>query len=248
MNRPEKLLFVFDFDHTIVEKNTDVEIQVIPEKSGPVPSDWTREARQTGWTAFMGKVFEFHAQNSVQSEDYRTVLRAMSLVPGMVELIKAIKSDYQGQVVIISDSNSFFIQEILAHQGLDQLVDQVFTNHAEFDQEGCLRIRPFHEQTHCPFSPKNMCKGDILTQYLDEKRAQGIEFERVAYAGDGTNDFSAMLKLQKTDLAFPRQGDFAIGPYMEKVKHERGVQVQAQVIFWQTGLDILTSLKERVVL
>lgn len=174
MDKSKKLLFVFDFDHTIVEKNTDVEIQVIPGKSGPLPKDLTKGARKNGWTEFMGKVFEFHAKNGVTQEDYRKVMQAMTLVPGMIELIKAIKSDWLGEVVIISDSNSFFIQEILVHRGLDQLIDKVFTNPAEFDANGCLKIHPFHEQTHCPFSPKNMCKGDILSQYLDDKRGQGM--------------------------------------------------------------------------
>ena len=89
---------------------------------------------------------------------------------------------HNAETIIISDSNSVFIEEILQHHGLDRLVAKVFTNPAKFEEndEGnkvILKIEPFTqvdpEKSKGDYSPKNMCKGDILEDYIAKRKEEG---------------------------------------------------------------------------
>ena len=51
-----------------------------------------------------------------------------------------------------------------------------------------------------------MCKGDIIEEYIKERREQGVVYDFIAYSGDGENDLCPTLRLSENDLAFPRWG------------------------------------------
>ena len=57
-----------------------------------------------------------------------------------------------------------------------------------------------------------MCKGNILEEYINERRAQGVVYDFVAYSGDGKNDLCPTLRLSENDLAFPRWGFISLNP------------------------------------
>ena len=57
-------LLVFDFDHTITDLNTDVEVQKLAP-GGEIPSSSEMRGLYTdqGWTQFMGAVFKLLREN-----------------------------------------------------------------------------------------------------------------------------------------------------------------------------------------
>ena len=59
-------LVVFDFDHTLVDANSDLEVQRI-HKSGPIPEKLKVTAKEMGWTMYMQEVFRFHYGNQVDT-------------------------------------------------------------------------------------------------------------------------------------------------------------------------------------
>ena len=63
-------------------------------------------------------------------------------------------------VRVLSDANTFFIDTILKSNGLES-IRAVVSNPAAFDENGCLRIRPYHTDPHPvqSTSPPNLCKG-----------------------------------------------------------------------------------------
>ena len=59
-------LLVFDFDHTITDLNTDVEVQKLaPGGEIPASSEIRGLYSDQGWTEFMGAVFKHLHENSV---------------------------------------------------------------------------------------------------------------------------------------------------------------------------------------
>lgn len=81
------------------------------------------------------------------------------MTPGMRELLDNLKA--KGVTCIIaSDSNSFFIQEILHEQGLASHFSGVFTNTLQFNGEH-LQITPY-QQHDCQRCPVNICKSTIV--------------------------------------------------------------------------------------
>ena len=59
-------LLVFDFDHTITDLNTDVEVQKLaPGGEIPASSEMRGLYSDKGWTEFMGAVFALLHENDV---------------------------------------------------------------------------------------------------------------------------------------------------------------------------------------
>jgi len=62
--------------------------------------------------------------------------------------------------IIASDSNAFFIEEILQEQQLKSYFSGVFTNPLQFEGDHLL-ISPY-QQHNCERCPKNICKATIV--------------------------------------------------------------------------------------
>ena len=230
-------LVAFDFDRTIMEENTDSVVQIIGD-SGPLPHS-VESVKSEGWTPFMQSVFRHLRSKGIRQDDYRKTLDSMELVPGMSECLKTLKSEFKAEIIIISDSNSFFISHLLQRHGLSDVFDAVYTNPGSFEEDETLLLRPYHRNEECPLSAKNMCKGKILEEHL--KNNGGNDFDFVAYAGDGSNDFCAMHRLTGKDLALPRFGDeFAIERVIEKRK-KQGYEIKSKIVPWKDHADEILS-------
>ena len=73
-------------------------------------------------------------------------MAGLELTPNMSQLIRRSVEDLGATVIIISDSNTEFIDHILRERNLHHLVDKVFTNPANWNSEGKLLIQPYHHQ------------------------------------------------------------------------------------------------------
>ncbi|KAH9391290.1 Phospho-2-dehydro-3-deoxyheptonate aldolase AroG [Tyrophagus putrescentiae] len=208
-------LVVFDFDETIVDCNSDTYINVLAP-GGTIPETiWATFQNDNDWTAYMQAVFQYLGAAGVTEAEYRRCLATMPFVEGMKALLGRLASGLvvkSGQktayeVIVISDANSFFINYTLQVHQLDAGVKKVFTNPAAFDPvTGVLQMERYHEQNWCPLSARNLCKGHVLKEYIAKRGAEGVHFERVNYAGDGSNDLCPSLKLGPRDRVFPRVG------------------------------------------
>jgi len=122
--------------------------------------------------------------------------------------------------------------------GLQSVFSKVYTNPASFDNAGCLHLSPYHQQDWCTMSSVNMCKGHILDEHCQKS---AVKYNVIAYVGDGQNDFCPTVRLQATDLVFPRR-HFSLEKRIAKDRDK----VAARVTCWDTGFDIINVLKEVV--
>lgn len=162
----------------------------------------------------------------------------------MVDLLKTLDQT-KAEAIIISDANSVFIDHILSFHGLKEKINRVFTNPAKFNDEGRLEIEMYHVQDSCSLSTVNLCKGQILESYVEERMKENIMFTHVAFIGDGQNDFCPSLRLSPKDFVFPREG-YSLVKYIERMKAEQGLHIKANIHTWSSGLDILKVLSEKV--
>lgn len=233
----KRILVALDFDHTIVDDNTDIVArELVP--SAKIPPDVNNLYKSDGWTSYMGKIFELLHENGVTREKIHSAICNIPVTPGVDALLKFLHSK-QCEAIIISDSNSVFISDWLRSSLLDITVQSVFTNPAHYDDNDCLRIQMYHVQNWCQLSTKNLCKGHILEGYIDKRRQEGTRFDHICYIGDGKNDLCPILRLSENDLAFPRE-DYAL----EKIirKHP----VKAAIHPWNTGETIIDVISKYV--
>ncbi|GIY46431.1 hypothetical protein CDAR_585911 [Caerostris darwini] len=233
-----KILVCLDFDKTLVECNTDVEIKsLLKGKELPEEIDNLSKVSK-GWTAYMRELFKFLHKNNVTKEDYIQCLSQLPMIPGMRELLFQMYESGECEIIIVSDANSFFIQTILQHYQMHNTVSKIITNPADFEENGCLQIREYQNQTSCARCPTNLCKGSVLVGYVAKRILEGVQFCRTLYIGDGHNDVCAALRLGINDFVFARVG-FRLLRCLEKMPAKN---VKATVVPWETVQDIRDAL------
>ncbi|XP_013402729.1 pyridoxal phosphate phosphatase PHOSPHO2 [Lingula anatina] len=237
----KKILVSLDFDHTIIDDNSDTHVtKLLP--NGEVPEDTKSMYSNKNWTRYMGAIFEDLHKQGVLAAQIHKCMHEIEFTQGMTELIKYLGTSDRFEVIIISDSNSIFIDTILEASDLKQYVDEVYTNPAEFDCNGCLRITNYHTQDWCDLSTINLCKGHILETHIAKQKSNGIQYQKIAYIGDGSNDLCACLKLGQDDLIFPRRG-FRLLKKIEAIKECNGQEdvpmpLEASIHPWDNALHI----------
>jgi len=235
-------LVAFDFDHTIVHDNTDVVVLKMLDSETEKNLVQYRKEYKIEWTDFMNMVFDQLFLKGFNKSDIAARLSTMELSEGMKELLeklKAFKADLD--VVIVSDSNLFFIETILKQKNLAELFDAIYTNSSKFDSEEKLKIMPFHDHA-CTTCPKNMCKSKILQEFKEKKLKLGIEYKTIYYVGDGFNDFCPLKMLSSEDFGFVR-----CGYSLEKLLNIEGnkSQIKGKIHTWKSATEIAEKVPER---
>ncbi|KAM7406544.1 hypothetical protein PAMP_000918 [Pampus punctatissimus] len=237
-----KTLMVFDFDHTVVDDNSDTwVIRCLPGQT--LPDAVKNSYRKGHWTEFMGRVMNYIGDQEVSPDSVRSVMETIPFTTGMTDLLKFILENKSSiDCIVISDSNTMFIDWILCAAGLQAAVDQVFTNPAKFNELGCMEVQCYHSHD-CERCPVNLCKRKVLELYLSEQSDRGVEYERIFYVGDGGNDLCPTSCLRGHDVVMPRKG-YTLEKQLARLKgQEDSDYLRARVIAWSSGSEILEELK-----
>ena len=222
---PRPLLIVCDFDHTLINVNSDlVPFQELPYGQ-PLVSRFTslRKEQGLGWTQIMqSQLAELAAQDGYTKADVLACLRNVKMDPALVHALSAFHQSQSPPVklAIASDANTVFISEILNANGIgDGTFSAVYTNAGSWSTDDVLQVEPYQplDTPHqCPRAcPANMCKSTILRRALAELNLQDTQGLRTVYIGDGGNDLCPSLSLSTTDLVLVREG-FALQKLIEK--------------------------------
>ncbi|KAL7406107.1 hypothetical protein ABVT39_013171 [Epinephelus coioides] len=238
----KKTLMVFDFDHTVVDDNSDTwVVRCLPDQT--LPDSVKNTYRKGHWTEFMGRVMNYIGDQQVSADRVRSVMESIPFTPGMSDLLTFI-SEHKSTIdcIIISDSNTMFIDWILQASGFQAAVDQVFSNPAKVNDHGYMEVQHHHSHD-CKRCPVNLCKKKVLELYLSEQADGGVEYERIFYAGDGGNDLCPSTCLRGHDVVMPRR-EYALEKLLAKLEKQKdNAFLRAKVIIWSSGTDILEELK-----
>ncbi|XP_002527425.2 inorganic pyrophosphatase 2 [Ricinus communis] len=197
------ILVVFDFDKTIVDVDSDN--WVIDELGF---TDLFNQLLPTmPWNSLMDRMMkELHSQGKT-IEDMVEVLKRIPIHPRVIPAIKSAHA-LGCELRIVSDANLFFIEAILKHLGLRDYFSEINTNPGFVDDEGKLRIFPYHDFTQsshgCSLCPPNMCKGHIIER-IQSSISKEDKSKKIIYLGDGAGDYCPSLKLTEADYLMPRK-------------------------------------------
>ncbi|GAB4842441.1 hypothetical protein Ancab_012413 [Ancistrocladus abbreviatus] len=193
------IMVLFDFDKTIVDVDSDNWVV-----DGLGFTDLFNQLLPTmPWNSLMDRMMkEMHAAGVTINE----ITEVLKRIPIHPRIIPAIESAYAAgcELRIVSDANRFFIETILNHLGLRNYFTEINTNPGHVDEEGRLRIFPYHDFTNfshgCNLCPPNMCKGLVIERILSEEGKK-----KFIYLGDGSGDYCPSLKLRAGDHLMPRK-------------------------------------------
>ncbi|KAF4620630.1 hypothetical protein D9613_000433 [Agrocybe pediades] len=235
MSAPKKQLVVFDFDWSMADQDTD---RWIFEVLAP---DLRRKMKtlkdEVQWTDLVAQSLREAYARGITREQIIHTLEIMPYHPAMVRAVTNLKKRGETTFLCLSNANSVFISTILKSKGLEDLFDEIITNPAEWDPSGLLKLRrrvdPEGPQHSCKVgcSP-NMCKGEELEAFLARK---GVEYDHIAYVGDGSNDFCPILRLRAQDTNFCRTGR-GLQKRIEKEGEKEGLK--CKVDYWGGAWEI----------
>lgn len=197
------IVVVFDFDRTLLEADSDD--WVVREMGLTVLFQQLR--RSMPWTDLMNRMMEELHANMITINDITQCLKRAPMHPRAVAAVKSAHA-LGCDLKIISDANQFFIETILKHYGIFECFSEIITNPTLVDQEGRLRISPYHDYNvsphGCDLCPRNMCKGLVMNQIRSLEK--GSERPIYIYLGDGKGDYCPTIKLKDVDYGMPRKG------------------------------------------
>lgn len=220
---PVRTIFVWDFDWTIINCNSDEYIpgQFVEEVD---LNAGFKELYQAGhdWhacvEAMVGRSME---SQGVTPEAIVAAAQKMPYLKGVRAALDIIhKHKHTGQM-ILSDGNTLFIGAFLDATGLARhFTHGVISNEGKWVQCGNdnVRLQVVHQSEHygghqCDRCSANLCKTQALRNVL-EQHFPGLSNEkrkchrpRIVYVGDGANDACPALDvLDESDILLARVG------------------------------------------
>ncbi|XP_067843614.1 pyridoxal phosphate phosphatase PHOSPHO2 [Heptranchias perlo] len=237
-----KSLLVFDFDHTIVDENSDTwVVSCTPEKKLP---HWLRKTYDgKHWNEYMRRVLGYIGDQGIKESEMKQVMESIPYVPGLVDLLKFIcQIKDQVDCIIISDSNTIFINWILEATNSSLAFNRILSNPANFDEQSHLTIENFHSH-NCAQCPENLCKKKALDDFVADQLKVGVQYKRTIYTGDGGNDLCPIKGLKEGDVAMVRKGYKLERLIHEMVDGDSG-SIQPSIVIWSSGEEILSHLRK----
>uniref|UniRef100_A0A7S0VT75 Phosphoserine phosphatase n=1 Tax=Hemiselmis tepida TaxID=464990 RepID=A0A7S0VT75_9CRYP len=233
----EGSLVVFDFDHTMIGCNSDTwVVEQLSKRKEVILGKLSEAGKRNAWTAGMDQAMAALHEEGVSVESIRECMEAISIDEGIKKAVRRVSSR-GGDVRVLSDANTLFIEWIIHSNGLGPSVSKILSNPAHVEASGKLRVRPFHTDPHPPTStsPPNLCKGRVMEDWLSEK-----QWTRVVYCGDGGGDFEGCLRVPSGGVIMARDGWTLHKKLLQAV--EAGDPPRAPIQAWTDQHDLGTQL------
>lgn len=225
-------MIAFDFDHTVVDDNTDIVVRDLIKTD--ISDEIKKLYKKSGWIPYMQEIFYLLHGDGFKKNQILNAIVGISEVAGMKMLLKELNDTGNMDTIIISDSNSVFIKHWCDYNNVTDYIKEVFTNQAHFNDEEILTIQPYHHQLDCKLSSENLCKGHVLENYVkNQQNESNVIYDKIFYVGDGHNDICPVLRLGAQDVGFARQGY-----HMEKELSKTNPLLSAKVEIWSNGHDL----------
>lgn len=250
------LLVACDFDRTLIDTNSDLVLFDKLPYGQPLRQRFTTLRQEgLGWTQIMQtQLADLAYQEGYSKGDVLASMHDVKMDPVLVSALQELRAS-QGlslKLIIISDANTIFIDEILNANGLGEgIFDEVYTNPARWTNTDAIYVEPYQPlsvshgcQRKCE---ANMCKSNILK--LARQQLGLSDDARTIYVGDGSNDFCPSLDLLHSDLVLARD-EHPLQKLIDKAKldpEEKSEKVTTQVKIWTTQQELGEMLLQLVI-
>ncbi|KAI8639481.1 phosphatase phospho-type [Parasitella parasitica] len=232
---------VFDFDWSLIEQDSDY--WTIHSLSPEIWQEVCDKRLEIQWTDLMD-----HALCRLQEAGFTIddIAAALSNIP-FTEEMRNVLMDLKSRnvpVILLSDANTFYIETILNAYNVSDCVTEIVTNPSYKDGQGRLRVQRYISasapQHNCQnLCSLNICKGKELDQII-ERYGGGGSLKKIAYTGDGKNDFCPATRLRKTDAFFMRQ-EKGLERHFSLVPADKQ-RICSQFIYWNKPETVWESM------
>ena len=227
--QPISTLFVFDFDWTVINCNSDEYIPASFIGSDEMEKRLRSMVKEHGPAKWHNCVADLI--NDCMKETKATkqdVLNVAASMPYLVDVrgaLEDIANDDKFAQAIISDGNDEFIKAFLKRNDLIDFFSRgietnfgVWDNNKDDDNDNATMTKELFSVVHqstkygghsCVKCPPNLCKTQVLLDILSKETQR----PRVVYIGDGSNDVCPAINvLEEGDVLLARKGNKISNP------------------------------------
>ena len=232
-------LFVFDFDQTIID--LDSEFAMVEKYAPDLYKEYNGDlCVKDHWIEFNNYIYTRIVQNGYTYEDVIKFFHSLKLSPNMEELFDYIRKNKEKyEVIIITGNNEQVVNIVLSSHKIRDCFDHILCNKSIRDKKNIFKITSVNEKyEHCEVDRPFLCKSLFFEDFIKDKIDK---YDKIFYAGDGTNDFCLSKKLGKNDVIFPR-----VNYSLYKILFEKDgkKEIKAEIIPWNNGKDICEYIKK----
>ena len=150
-------------------------------------------------------------------------------------------------IIIITGTDYKIVRLFMSKHNLLQFVKNIYGTPAHFTNDGKLKLENIPKSWGVPYHScqagyshakdyKIFCKTSILSTYIEESGE--TEYDRFIYFGDGHNDLCPVLNFGPNAIACPRKGY----KLESLIKEQHLKNIQAKILPWCNGLDLLSTI------
>ena len=238
----EKILLIFDFDQTIMDKDTIYEQANIALSQ----EDYHKimEIDKVDYYDAFNYYFKRVKDIGLTLKNINSILEKLEFSPKMKELfdyLRKNKSKYE--MIILSGDYDYSVNHILKYHGILDLFDELILIKGIIQDEKSesLIYIPRDQFPHkCDLCISSQCKGLELKKYLDKNKEK--QYSKKIFVCDGGNDYCPSKKiLKKGDIVFPRV-DY--GLYKKLFEQKLISELECNVYPWKSADEIISKLEE----
>ena len=238
----EKILLIFDFDQTIMDKDTIYEQANIALSQ----EDYHKimEIDKIDYYDAFNYYFKRVKDIGLTLKNINSILEKLEFSPKMKDLFNYLrKNKSKYEMIILSGDYDYSVNHILKYHGFLELFDDLILIKSIIQDEKSERLIfiPKDQFPHkCNLCISSQCKGLELKKYLDENREK--QYSKLIFICDGGNDYCPCKKiLKKGDIVFPRV-DY--GLYKKLFEQKLINELECNVNPWKSADEIITKLEE----
>lgn len=241
ISQEQKVLIIFDMDHTILDLNTDVELIKILEKK--CPEKLNKIPIVNNWAHYMNDIMHLMKQEGFDIPQVKNIIESLEYNIGFKDLFDFISENEKCfDVIIFSGCNTVFIEWILESKQIKKLILKFYSNIAEISHTGVLKVDSTHSHD-CLSCDKSQCKQLLLKEFLSQQNNLNVSYRNLVFVGDGSNDFCLTKILNKSDLVCYRVG-YELEKKIKNWKNSnKSDEYICNLLPWNTGFEIIEKLK-----
>lgn len=211
-------IFVWDFDWTIINSNSDEYVPAGFLGDEEVAKRITAEMEEHGPTKWHECVANLINACMIEKGCSKNdILDKAAQMPFLVDVKQAltdVANNKQCRQAIISDGNDKFIEAFLRRNEMIDFFSSIETNVGSWETNDAGTSFKIQYQSskfgghECKLRcPPNLCKTQVLEYILNRMSSKGTKRPRIVYVGDGHNDACPALQvLNENDVLLARGG------------------------------------------
>jgi len=240
-NSSPKYLIIFDFDGTIIDKDSEDEL-LKNIFSKEVLDEIMDNLKNMDFFEGFNYYFKRMKDLGLTLKDVDSNLEKIELSPRMKDLLtylKINKSNYH--IIICSSGLDYSLKYILKYNGFLDIIDEFICTKGFIENENSdklLNIPKNQFPNNCTLCGAFQCKSTEIKKYLEKNNNK---YKKILYVCDGSNDYCPAKKILKNgDILFPRIDNSL---YNKLFKDNFKQELVCQIYPWKGGDEIVKKLK-----